>query len=43
MAKEKERKLARIMFVEQGKTAKEISRLLSVSEPTLSKLSLIHI
>lgn len=37
MAKEKERKLARIMFVEQGKTAKEISRLLSVSEPTLSK------
>ena len=37
MAKEREQKIARIMFVEQGKTAKEISRLLNVSEPTLSK------
>ncbi len=37
MAKEKEHKVARIMYVEQGKTAKEISRLVDVSEQTLSK------
>jgi transposase-like protein len=37
MAKEKEQRIARIMFVEQGKTAKEISSLLNVSEQTLSK------
>ncbi|GAF05590.1 DUF1804 family protein [Saccharicrinis fermentans] len=37
MAKEKEQKIARVLFVEQGKTAKEISRLVNVSEQTLSK------
>lgn len=36
MAKEKEKKLAHILFVEQRKTAKEISQLISVSEKTLS-------
>lgn len=36
MAKEKEKKLAYILFVEQRKTAKEISQLLNVSEKTLS-------
>ena len=36
MAKDKERKLAYILFVEQKKTAKEISQLISVSEKTLS-------
>lgn len=37
MAKEKEARLARVLFVEQGKTAKEISGLVGVSEQTLSK------
>lgn len=37
MAKEKERKLAYILFVEQKKQAKEISQLVNVSEKTLSK------
>ena len=37
MAKAKEQKVARIMYVEQGKTAKEISDLLSVTEATISK------
>ncbi len=37
MAKEKEKKLAYILFVEQKKQAKEISQLLNVSEKTLSK------
>lgn len=37
MAKEKERKLARILYVEQNKDAKEISQLINVSEVTLSK------
>lgn len=37
MAKEKEMKLAKILYVEQGKTAKEISALVNVSEATLSK------
>ncbi|MBS2100702.1 transposase [Carboxylicivirga linearis] len=37
MAKEKELKIAKVMFVEQGKTAKEIGRLLNVSEQTLSR------
>lgn len=36
MAKEREKKTARILFVEQKKTAKEISQLLNVSEKTLS-------
>ena len=36
MAKDKERKTARILYVEQGKTAKEISELLGVSEKTIS-------
>jgi len=36
MAKDRERKTARILFVEQRKTAKEISQLLNVSEKTLS-------
>ncbi len=36
MAKDKERKLAYILFVEQKKTAKEISLLIGVSEKTLS-------
>lgn len=37
MAKEREKKIAKILFVEQGKTAKEISKLANVSEVTLSK------
>jgi enoyl reductase-like protein len=36
MAKDRERKTARILFVEQRKTAKEIHQLLNVSEKTLS-------
>lgn len=37
MAKEREQKIARLLYVEQGKTAKEISSLIGVSEVTLSK------
>ena len=37
MAKDKEKKLAHILFVEQGKDACEISPLIKVSEVTLSK------
>lgn len=37
MAKEREQKLARLLYVEQGKTAKEISTLIGVSEQTISK------
>lgn len=37
MAKEKEQKVARILFVEQGKSAKDIAVLLNVTEATLSK------
>lgn len=37
MAKEREQKVARILYVEQGKTAKEISPLINVSEATISK------
>jgi transposase len=37
MAKEREQKIARIMYVEQGKQAKEISQMTGVSEVTLSK------
>ncbi|MBE9468982.1 MAG: DUF1804 domain-containing protein [Bacteroidetes bacterium] len=37
MAKIREKKIARILYVEQHKDAKEISRLINVSEPTLSK------
>ena len=37
MAKEKEQKIARLLYVEQGKTAKEISSLIGVSEQTLTK------
>ncbi len=36
MAKEKEKATARILYVEQGKTAKEIAMLLEVSEKTIS-------
>lgn len=36
MAKDKERKTARILYVEQGKTAKEIAGLLNVAEKTIS-------
>ncbi len=36
MAKKEEKKLAYILFVEQKKTAKEISQLIGVSEKTLS-------
>jgi predicted transcriptional regulator len=36
MAKEKERRTARILYVEQGKTGKEIADLLNVSEKTIS-------
>jgi len=36
MAKERERKTARILYVEQGKTAKDIAELLNVSEKTVS-------
>lgn len=37
MAKEREQKIARLLYVEQGKTAKEISLLIGVSEQTLTK------
>jgi transposase-like protein len=37
MAKDKEKKLAHILYVEQGKDACEISPLIKVSEATLSK------
>lgn len=37
MAKDSEKKVARILYVEQGKTAKEISALINVSEVTISK------
>lgn len=37
MAKDKEKKLAHILYVEQGKDACEISPLIKVSETTLSK------
>lgn len=37
MAKDREKRLARILYVEQEKDAKEISKLVNVSEPTLSK------
>lgn len=37
MAKQKEQKVARIMYVEQGKTAKEIAGLLDVTEATIGK------
>jgi len=37
MAKEKEKKIGRIMYVEQGKQAKEICPLIGVSEATFSK------
>ena len=37
MAKEKEQKLARILFVEQNKSAKQIAEMLNVTEATLSK------
>lgn len=36
MAKEAERKTARILYVEQGKTAKEIAELVNVAEKTVS-------
>lgn len=36
MAKEKERKTAEILYVEQGKSGKEIAELLDVSEVTIS-------
>ncbi|MCF6185091.1 MAG: phage terminase small subunit-related protein [Bacteroidales bacterium] len=36
MAKERERKTARILYVEQVKTAKDIAELLNVSEKTVS-------
>jgi len=36
MAKEKERKTARILFVQQNKTQSEISKLLGVTEKTIS-------
>lgn len=37
MAKDQERKLAAVMYIEQGKTAKEIAAKLSLSENTLGK------
>lgn len=37
MAKEREQRVARILYVEQQKTAKEISQLINVTEATLSK------
>ncbi len=37
MAKNKEKRIAHILFVQQHKGAKEISQLVGVSEPTLSK------
>jgi len=36
MAKDSERKTARILYVEQGRTAKEIAELVNVSEKTIS-------
>ena len=36
MAKDQEKKLARIYFIKQGKTAKEIANLLSLTEKTVS-------
>jgi len=36
MAKDQEKKLAKIYFVNQGKTAKEIAQLLSLTEKTVS-------
>lgn len=36
MAKENERRTARILYVEQGKSGKEIAELLNVSEKTIS-------
>ncbi len=35
MAKDKERRTARILYVEQGKTAKEVSDLVGVAEKTI--------
>lgn len=37
MAKEKEKKTARILFVEQGKTRKDIAGLIAVSEKTVGQ------
>lgn len=37
MAKEKERRTARILYVEQGKTAVEVADLVGVSEKTISQ------
>lgn len=37
MAKDKEKKLAHILYVDQGKDANEVSQLIKVSEQTLSK------
>jgi transposase len=37
MAKEREKKIAKVLYVEQLKEAKEISKLINVSEVTLSK------
>jgi len=37
MAKDKERKLAKVLFVEQGKSAKQVAELVNVSEATMSK------
>jgi transposase len=37
MAKEREKKIAKILYVVHGKDAKEISKLINVSEVTLSK------
>jgi len=36
MAKDKERNTARILYVEQGKSGKEVAEMLSVSEKTIS-------
>ena len=36
MAKDQEKKLARIYFIKQGKTAKEIAKALSLTEKTVS-------
>ena len=35
MAKDKERKIARVYYVDQGKTAKEIAKLLNITEKTI--------
>lgn len=37
MAKEKEKRTARILYVEQGKTAKDIADLVGVAEKTISE------